>query len=98
MTTNPGRFLFSEPRPYVTHDPKLGRGSRPSPQFIRSNDGSWFGTSACIDRMTQMSSMWAAVWAKSSLTSMPDRPYRANLNGDFMAAPVLRSVRRFVVG
>ena len=35
----------------------LGRGSRPSPQFISISDGSWFGTSACIERMTHMSSM-----------------------------------------
>ena len=34
----------------------LGRGSRPSPQFISISDGSWLGTSACIERMTQMSS------------------------------------------
>ena len=39
----------------------LGRGSRPSPQFISISDGSWLGTSACIERMTHMSSMCAAV-------------------------------------
>ena len=38
----------------------LGRISRASPQFISISDGSWFGTSACIERMTQMSSMFLA--------------------------------------
>src|SRR5687768_8535448 len=98
MTTNPGRFRFSVPSPYVTHDPKLGRGCRPSPQFIRSSDGSWLGTSACIDRITAMSSTCSAVLAKISLTSIPDSPYLLNLNGDRIGAPVLRSVRRLVVG
>ncbi len=45
-----------------------------------------------------MSSMCAAVFAKSSLTSMPDLPYFLNANGDRMAAPVFRSVRRLPVG
>ncbi len=36
------------------------RMSRASPQFISMSDGSWLGTSACMDRMTAMSSMhWA---------------------------------------
>ena len=35
----------------------LGRASRSSPQFISSSDGSWLGMSACIERMTQMSSI-----------------------------------------
>ena len=40
MAMNPGRFWFSEPRPYVTHEPKLGRHIRPSPQFMSHSDGS----------------------------------------------------------
>src|SRR5439155_18227595 len=72
-----------------------GRISRASPQFIRSNDGSWLGTSAYIERMTAMSSMHSPTCGKSSLTSMPDCPYFWNLNGDGKAAPVLRSVPRF---
>ena len=39
-----------------------------------------------------------AVLANSSLTSMPLWPYFWNLNGDRIAAPVLRSVRRFGFG
>ena len=45
-----------------------------------------------------MSSMCAAVFANSSLTSMPRLPYCWNVNGDRIAAPVLRSVRRLPVG
>jgi hypothetical protein len=76
----------------------LGRISRASPQFISISDGSWLGTSACIERMTAMSSMLRAVCANSSLTSMPLSPYFWNVNGDGKAAPVLRSVRRFSRG
>ena len=40
MATKPGRFWFSLPSPYVSQLPMLGRGSRASPQFINSSDGS----------------------------------------------------------
>src|SRR6185369_3013124 len=30
-TTKPGRFSFSVPKPYVTHEPRLGRPSRGEP-------------------------------------------------------------------
>ena len=92
MTTKPGMFWFSLPSPYVSHEPMLGRTDRASPQFIRSSDGSWFGTSACIERMTQRSSADWAVCLKSSLTSRPLWPYFANLNIDGNALPVFRSV------
>ena len=53
----------------------LGRGRRESPQFISMSEGSWLGTSACIERRMAMSSMCRlAVLANNSLTSMPDRP------------------------
>src|SRR5690606_11861840 len=35
-TTNPGRLLFSEPRPYVTHDPRLGLPSLALPVCINN--------------------------------------------------------------
>src|SRR6185312_3298695 len=91
-------FWFSVPRPYVTHEPMLGRTSRDSPQFISISDGSWFGTSACIERTTAISSIDSATCENSSLTSIPLWPYFWNLNGEGNAAPVLRSVRRFSVG
>jgi hypothetical protein len=40
--------------------------------------------------------MCSAVLAKRSLTSIPDLPYFLNANGDRMATPVFRSVRRFI--
>src|SRR5262245_57867311 len=94
MAMNPGRFWLSLPSPYVTHDPSDGRTSRASPQFISISDGSWLGTSACIERITHNSSTHVATCGKISLTSIPLLPCFWNLNGDGNAAPVLRSVRR----
>ena len=88
----PGRFWFSEPSPYVTHEPKLGRTCRTSPQFIIISDGSWFGMSVYIERMTHRSSTHSPTFGKISLTSMPLWPYFLKLNGDGNAAPVRRSV------
>jgi hypothetical protein len=34
-TTNPGKFRLSLPRPYVTHDPPLGRPWRPEPVCMK---------------------------------------------------------------
>ena len=65
MAMKPGRFWFSEPKPYVIQDPMLGRCNRPSPQFISMSDGSWLGTSAYIERMMHRSSTCLrAVWRK----------------------------------
>ncbi len=76
----------------------LGRESRSSPQFISRIDCSWLGVLACIERITQMSSMCAAVRPKTSLTSMPLWPYLRNVKGDGSAEPVLRSVVRLPWG
>ena len=76
----------------MTHDPTLGRMSRASPQFMRSSDGSWLGTSAFIERMTHMSSTHSARCGKISLTSMPDFPCLTNLYGDAMAAHMVREM------
>ena len=62
MAMKPGRFWFS--RAQAVGDPRArcsAAACRASPQFISISDGSWFGTSACIERMTQMSSMCSAV-------------------------------------
>src|SRR5580658_7002523 len=76
----------------------LGRIERASPQFISMREGSWLGTSAVMERMTQISSMLSATCGNKSLTSMPLRPYFLNLKGEGKAAPVLRSVGRFSIG
>ena len=78
----PGRFWFSLPKPYITHEPMLGRVICASPQFMSMSDGSWLGTSACIDRMTHMSSMQVPSWGKISLTSTPDLPIFLNWKGE----------------
>ena len=39
-----------------------------------SSDGSWFGRSVYMERMTQMSSIIAPIFGKISLTSMPLLP------------------------
>ncbi len=44
------------------------------------------------ERITQMSSMQPPTCGKISLTSIPLCPYFLNVNGDFISAPVLRSV------
>src|SRR5262249_24442056 len=92
------RFWFSLPNPYVTQLPKLGRGRRASPQFMSMSDGSWLGTSACMERMTQMSSMHSATCGKMSLTSMALLAYLFNLKGERQAVPVRLSVRRLALG
>src|SRR5215467_3680116 len=97
-TTKPGRFLFSVPSPYVSHDPRDGLPAWLNPVFIISIDGSWFGMSVYIDRIQQMSS---AIWptlGNSSLTSMPHCPYFLNWNGERSREPVLRSVRMAPLG
>ena len=40
MVMKPGKFWFSVPRPYVTHEPMQGRGRRASPQFMSRKEGS----------------------------------------------------------
>ena len=40
MAIKPGRFWFSVPRPYVIHEPMLGRVRMDSPQFISMSEGS----------------------------------------------------------
>jgi hypothetical protein len=72
MAMKPGRLRFSEPRPYSTHEPTLGRACTLSPQFMSMSDGSWFGACAYIERITAMSSACCAVFPKSSLISRPD--------------------------
>src|SRR5207249_10363531 len=73
MAMKPGRFWFSLPRPYVTHEPREGRTSRASPQFMSKSDGSWLGTSAYIDRITQTSSMHAPTRSEEHTSELQSR-------------------------
>src|SRR3954454_6172624 len=97
-TTNRGSFWFPVPRPYVSHEPKLGRTGCVSPQVIISSDGSWFGTFVYIERITHKSSACRATCGKISLTGSPDWPWRVKRNGDIIRPAVARSVLRLAVG
>ena len=85
---NPGRFWFSVPSPYTTHDPMLGFVIRSDPVFMNTVATSWAGMSVYIERTTAMSSTCWPIPGKSSLTSVPDRPMGVNLNGEPMATPL----------
>ena len=77
----------------------LGRGKRPSPQFISMQRRLMVGHVG-VHRAddAHVVDVRSAVRAKSSLTSMPLWPYFWNAKGERRAAPVLRSVRRFGAG
>ena len=70
-TTNPGRSSASLPRPYVTHEPMLGRPAICEPVFMNMWAGSWLIASVVIERMKQMSSMTEPICGNSSQISIP---------------------------
>src|SRR5687767_10618527 len=80
-------FSLALPRPYKAHAPRLGFAIRNEPVFIITVATSWAGMSVCIDRITERLSTCAAMEGNTSLTSIPDFPYFANLNGDAIATP-----------
>src|SRR6476620_8348011 len=99
MTTKPGRFWFSLPNPYVSHEPRHGRENACSPVFICRHAPLWLILSATIERILQRSSTHPATFGNSSLTSMPDCPCRENLNGEPSRLPVfVRSSDGFANG
>src|SRR5262252_6700602 len=69
-----------------------GRPMKFAPVFMSVIEGSWFGISAHIERMTHKSSATVPRFGQSSLISSQHLPYRLHLNGDFIRLPVLRSV------
>src|SRR5262249_47977621 len=75
------------PSPYNTHDPTLGRASLVEPVFMNTVATSCAGISVYIDRITARSSTISPSFGKTSLTSMPERPFFENLNGDAYATP-----------
>src|SRR3954451_23772308 len=81
ITTNPGRLSHSLPRPYVTHDPMLGRPGKRKPVFIWNRAGAWLFDSQCIERMTHSSSAHLATSGNFSETSIPDWPYFLKVYG-----------------
>src|ERR1700733_5374516 len=89
MTTKPGKFWFTEPRPYSNHEPRLGRENACSPVFIWRHAPLWLILSATIERITHMSSTHVAMCGKSCLTGVPDCPFCLNDHGDCKRFPVL---------
>src|SRR5437763_829378 len=88
MTTKPGRFWFSLPRPYSSHEPRLGRENACSPVFICKQAPLWLMLSATIERMTHSSSTHDATCGNSALTSVPHLPCFLNFHGERSRLPV----------
>src|SRR5688572_24156588 len=80
-------FWFSVPKPYSTHEPRLGRAWRVEPVFMKIVATSWAGMSVWHERTMQRSSTSSPSLGKTSLTSMPDLPFFSNLNGEAIATP-----------
>src|SRR5262245_7862411 len=80
LTTNPGKFSFSLPRPYVTHDPRAGCPDRIRPEFIMSMADPWIGDSAYMLCTNAMSSTHDPMFGNRSLTILPHLPYGSNFH------------------
>src|SRR5215470_14820246 len=88
MVMKPGRFRFSVPRPYVTHEPMLGRTNVSLPVCSSSSAPPCREFEPYIELMMQRSSTHLATCGNSSLTQAPDWPYCLNDQGDFSRLPV----------
>ena len=88
ISTNAGRFSFSVPSPYATHDPALGRTSRPEPVKIMFLAVKWSSLSWCSDLMKHRSSISLLVSGNRSDAHAPLRPYCLKLNGERRIWPV----------
>ena len=62
---------------------------RSEPVFIMTVATSCAGMSVHIERMTAMSSTCSPIFGNTSLSSMPDWPFFANVNGDRIATPLI---------
>src|SRR6516225_10193054 len=78
-TMKPGKSSASEPRPYNTHDPMLGRPAMIIPAFITKCAGSWLICSVVIERTIQRSSATLPISGNNSHISRPDFPNLLNL-------------------
>src|SRR6185436_15608619 len=77
-TTKAGRFAFSVPRPYVTHEPSEGRPARVDPVFIWHTPPEWLMPSWTQERITARSSAHCATWGYQSEIQSPPFPWRAH--------------------
>ena len=76
------------PRPYTSHEPRLGLENACSPVFIWSAAPVWLMLSACIERITQRSSACLDRHGNSSLISVPHSPCLLNFQGEASRLPV----------
>src|SRR5438309_10887878 len=67
-TTNPGRSVDSLPRPYVIHEPMLGRPNLVDPVLTKHLAGPWLKFSAATPLRNEMSSETPAICGSSSDT------------------------------
>src|SRR5207253_4671776 len=67
------------PRPYVSHDPMLGRPGSSAPVRKNVMAGAWLTAPVCIDFTKHRSSEIDAICGRKSLTHAPLLPCRANL-------------------
>src|SRR5688572_14763826 len=74
ITTNPGRFSFSLPRPYVTQLPRHGLPLSNLPLFIIRSPDPWIGLSAYIEWRNAMSSTHDPTFGNRSDTRLPHFP------------------------
>src|SRR5258707_258179 len=87
MTTNAGRFWLSDPRPYVTHEPRHGKPMRVIPVLILNSAGEWLFESVQHEYTKPILSTCLAILGNNSDTQAPLWPCWANLNGDFISGP-----------
>jgi hypothetical protein len=76
-TAKAGRSWLTLPKPYATHAPMLGRPASCEPVCTKVIAGSWLIASVRIDLMTHSSSATLAVCGNSSLSQVPERPWRS---------------------
>ena len=87
ITTNPGRFWLSLPRPYVTQEPTHGKPIRAMPVFIMKRAGEWLFDSVKTEWRNAILSTCRPRFGKISETILPHSPRGLNRNGDFINAP-----------
>src|SRR3954454_21132088 len=90
----PGRSWFSVPRPYVIHDPMLGRTNVSDPVCSSSSAPPCREFEPCIDLMKHRSSAHPARCGNNSDTHAPLCPYRLKANGDLSRFPVALDTTR----
>src|SRR5262245_46859009 len=80
-TTKDGRFWFSDPRPYVTHEPSAGRPATLVQVFIWHTPPEWLMPFVQHELMTAMSSRHSAMLGTHSDAHSPLWPCCFHVRG-----------------